>query len=131
MPNEQILCLTLSKDLHAVVNIGVFSCQSWSNMEGIRQKQQRPSVLRQVAQTASIRQHGTHFSIFSSTSPYNHFICVYIFSILFFTRSPGFHVSLHWCVAQPLNSGSILQAKPFNIKYATVLWRHSHFRTAA
>uniref|UniRef100_A0A671TM64 Forkhead box P3b n=1 Tax=Sparus aurata TaxID=8175 RepID=A0A671TM64_SPAAU len=34
-----------------------YSPRCWSNMEGIRQKQQRPSVLRQVAQTASIRQH--------------------------------------------------------------------------
>ncbi|XP_074498616.1 forkhead box protein P1 [Sebastes fasciatus] len=29
----------------------------WSSMEGIRQKQQRPSVLRQVSQTASRRHH--------------------------------------------------------------------------
>ncbi|XP_038577553.1 forkhead box protein P1-like isoform X2 [Micropterus salmoides] len=31
--------------------------QCWGSMEGIRQKQQRPSVLRQVSQTASRRQH--------------------------------------------------------------------------
>lgn len=102
MPNDHILRLTLSKDLHAVVNIGVFSSQSWSNMEGIRQKQQRPSVLRQVAHTASIRQHGTHFSIFSSISQYNHFICFYIFSILFFTSYVSFSCQFTLVCCSPL-----------------------------
>lgn len=69
-----------------------------------------------------------------SLALHHHTIILYVFTFLVFYSSHAllvFHVSLHWCVAQPLNSGSILQAKPFNIKYATVLWRHSHFRTAA
>ncbi|XP_070767018.1 forkhead box protein P1 [Enoplosus armatus] len=40
-----------------VVSPPATGSQCWSNMEGIRQKQQRPSVLRQVCQTASRRQH--------------------------------------------------------------------------
>ena len=60
--------LHLSHHPHAVVNTGVFPPQCWSSMDSIRQKQQRPSVLRQVAQTASRRQHGTYFNVFSSTS---------------------------------------------------------------
>lgn len=56
-------------------------------MEGIRQKQQRPSVLRQVSQAASRRQHGTqtpqcpqlHISDIIILHE-NHFICVELFS---------------------------------------------------
>ncbi|KAM9350304.1 forkhead box protein P3 [Symphorus nematophorus] len=40
-----------------VVSPPASGSQCWSSMENIRQKQQRPSVLRQVAQTASRRQH--------------------------------------------------------------------------
>ncbi|KAF3859865.1 hypothetical protein F7725_000120 [Dissostichus mawsoni] len=38
--------------------------QSWSSMEDIRQKQQRPSVLRQVSQTASSQPHENNAVVF-------------------------------------------------------------------
>ncbi|GAA6226787.1 forkhead box protein P1-like [Lates japonicus] len=41
-----------------VVSPPVSGSQCWTSMEGIRQKQQRPSVLRQVSQIASRRPHG-------------------------------------------------------------------------
>nr|ADL27444.1 Foxp3 [Larimichthys crocea] len=39
------------------VSLATSGSQCWSSMENFRQKQQRPSVLRQVPQTASKRQH--------------------------------------------------------------------------
>ncbi|XP_035501938.1 forkhead box protein P1 isoform X2 [Scophthalmus maximus] len=61
-----------------IISPPVSGSQCWSSMEDMRQKQQRPSVLRQVFQTASTRQHaissceeegdGSHFSQSSSPS---------------------------------------------------------------
>ncbi|XP_033985097.1 forkhead box protein P1 isoform X2 [Trematomus bernacchii] len=48
-----------------------FFSQSWSSMEDIRQKQQRPSVLRQVSQTASSQPHEVDAdSLPQSSSPH-------------------------------------------------------------